>query len=215
MVRLPKTLPFLPREPPQPDERSARALVDVFGSLGTIPLYFRNGVNPARHQFNCHNGLPARTRKIDRFRLCNTAKREVLKSNEYLQLDLVCSAVLLVVLGLGCARRSKLTASVHGGNSWGHVGRVTTARGVCSTGGLGRYLLGLAEVGGSLDPLDMLDISHPDALSGLVSPEGVGKESDDVSENYKEASSQLDRPPVCGRGDSRNSQLKKANAAIA
>jgi hypothetical protein len=59
---------------------------------------------------------------------------------------------------------------------------VTALRGVCA-GGM-THQVGLIEVGGFLDPTDVLYISQPDVLSGLVSPDSEGNEGDHVSQEH-------------------------------
>lgn len=110
----------------------------------------------------------------------------------YLQLDLVRPALLGVVLllGLGCdwgRKLARVASSVvilrHGRNGAGHIARVSV-RGVCARG-MRSHEVRFIEVGGSLNPTDVLHVGQPEVLSGLRSPDSEANESDHISENYK------------------------------
>lgn len=101
-----------------------------------------------------------------RFPLCYS-KPALTTLDRYSQLDLVCPILLgVVLLGLGCSRLAREAASELGHNGGSHV-----ARGVDGTGELRRHEVGLVEVDGSMDPVDMLHVGQPDILSGLASPD--------------------------------------------
>lgn len=65
-----------------------------------------------------------------------------------------------------------------------HVTRVT-ARWVGGNVGVRRGEVGLFEVGGSLQPTDLLHVGHPDVVSSLAGPDGKANEGDDVSKKRR------------------------------
>jgi hypothetical protein len=136
------------------------------------------------------------------------------KFNGYSQLDLVGSALLRVELGLGSDwGRARVAAGVLVLDWATNVARVT-ARGVRGNAGLRRHEVGLFEIGGTIDPTDMLHISQPDVLSGLGGPDGVGNEGDDISKHYRNSKSAR-QTQSCRLLDSRIIQMRKLKAAIA
>jgi len=58
--------------------------------------------------------------------------------------------------------------------------KVATGR-VSSNGGVGRVDVVLFVANGSLDPLHVLHVAHPDVMSGLTGPDGSRNESGDIS----------------------------------
>jgi len=101
-----------------------------------------------------------------------------------------------------------------------HDGRSTVVKvatgGICTggNGGVRGVDVVLFVADGSLDPLDILHVGHPDVVSGLAGPYGSRQEGTNISENYKGSGSA--RPTQSHRlWNVRITQFKKPNAAIA